>query len=193
MSSPTQSLAAAAAAGDDMALTALVKTYHERVYRFGLRVCQNAADADDAVQEAFLKLARRPDVMAHSGALYWLFRVVKTICLLPLRPLLLLLPRRKVPIHEASEAELNSSALNPEEALARLELVQAVHAAIAQLERPYREVLVMRDIEALSGDETARALGIELAAMKTRLHRARKQLRDALQAHARHNLANGVR
>jgi RNA polymerase sigma-70 factor (ECF subfamily) len=191
MSTATQGLAAAAAAGDDDALAQLVKAYHERVYRFGLRVCQSAADADDAVQEAFLKLARRPDVMAHSGALYWLFRVVKTMCLLPFRPLLLLLPRRKIPLHEASDAELHSSALNPEEALARWELVQTVHAAIAQLERPYREVLILRDIEGLSGEETAGALGLELNAMKTRLHRARMQLRDTLQARAKQRLIKG--
>lgn len=62
--------------------------------------------------------------------------------------------------------------------------MQAVHAAIAKLERPYREVVVMRDLEGLSGEETCAALGLELAAMKTRLHRARKQLREALLQHA---------
>jgi RNA polymerase sigma-70 factor (ECF subfamily) len=191
MSTATKGLAAAAAAGDDAALTALVEAYHERVYRFGLRVCRNAADADDAVQEAFLKLARRPDVMARSGALYWLFRVVKTICLLPLRPLFLLWPRRTVPLYEATETQLQSSVLDPEEALARWELVQAVHAAIARLDRPYREVLILRDIEGLSGEETAGALGLELNAMKTRLHRARTQLRDTLQAQAQQRLSHG--
>jgi RNA polymerase sigma-70 factor (ECF subfamily) len=185
--------ALAAAGGDDVALAQLVQAYHERVYRFGLRVCESSADAEDAVQEAFLKLARRPDVMASSGALYWLFRVVRTLCLLPFRPFVRLWKQRKVSIDAAAQAELRSATLDPEEALARWELVQAVHAAIAQLERPYREVLVMRDIEGLSGEDTARALGLELTAMKTRLHRARTQLRGALKAHAQQRLAKEVR
>lgn len=193
MTSAQESLALAAAAGDDAALAQLVQAYHQRVYRFGLRVCQNTADADDAVQEAFLRLARRPDVMAREGALYWLFRVVRTLCLLPFRPFVKLWQRRHVPLDEAEPTELHSPTLDPEEALARWELVQAVHAAIAQLERPYREVLVMRDIEGLSGEETARALGLELGAMKTRLHRARMQLHDALQTCAKQRLAREVR
>jgi RNA polymerase sigma-70 factor (ECF subfamily) len=65
-------------------------------------------------------------------------------------------------------------------ALERFELVRAVHAAIARLERPYREVLIMRDLEGLSGPETCALLGLELSAMKTRLHRARSQLREQL-------------
>ena len=65
--------------------------------------------------------------------------------------------------------------------LERWQLVQAVHAGIAALARPYREVLILRDLEGLSGDETCAALGLDLSAMKTRLHRARTQLRAALE------------
>lgn len=68
----------------------------------------------------------------------------------------------------------------PEEALARWQLVGRVHAAIRQLGPGYRAVLVLRDLEGYSGEETCDVLGLELATMKTRLHRARAQLRDAL-------------
>ena len=58
--------------------------------------------------------------------------------------------------------------------------VGKVHAAIADLACPYREVLILRDLEGLSGEQTCQALGLEQATMKTRLHRARAQLREAL-------------
>jgi RNA polymerase sigma-70 factor (ECF subfamily) len=61
-------------------------------------------------------------------------------------------------------------------------LVRAVHTAIAGLDRPAREVIVLRDLEGLSAEETCGALGVELAAMKSRLHRARRALREALNA-----------
>jgi len=65
-------------------------------------------------------------------------------------------------------------------ALERYERVRVVHEAIASLDPAHREVLIMRDLEGRSGEETCRALGIETAAMKSRLHRARAQLRERI-------------
>jgi len=169
----------AAANGDDQALTTLVRLHHDRVYRFGVRVCRDPYDADDAVQEAFVKLAARPDVMADHGALSWLFTVVQNACRRMLRPF----ARERTVLGDRVEAD-DAAALDasPEAALQRWELVGAVHAAISELDRPYREVLVLRDLEGLSGEETCAVLGLELAAMKTRLHRARSMLRDIIAA-----------
>lgn len=178
-----EAVLAAAAAGDDAALSQLVHAYHDRVYRFGLRVCRDGFDADDAVQEAFLQLARRPDVAKDQGALSWLFTVVKNACLRMLRPFVRerrALGERLADVDEASV--IDPAQLDPQQALERWELVQSVHAAIASLDRPLREVLVLRDLEGLSGEETSTALGVELAAMKSRLHKARAQLREALQS-----------
>ena len=178
---PHSALSGAAARGDDEALGLLVRAYHDRVYRFGARVCRDGFDADDAVQEAFVKLARRPDVMRDQGALSWLMSVVRTTCLKMLRPF-----RRerralgeRVDDGAAAEAVASTEA-DPQRALERWETVRAVHEAIAKLERPYREVIVMRDLEGLTGDEACEALGLEPAAMKTRLHRARAMLREEL-------------
>lgn len=168
----------AAARGDDEALACLVHAYHDRVYRFGLRACRDGYDADDAVQEAFIKLAARPDVMKDPGALSWLFSVVRNACMRMLRPFVR--ERRALGERIEDEQNLPSERLDPQQAILRWELVHSVHAAIAELERPYREVLVMRDLEGLSGEETCRALGLETATMKTRLHRARTKLREAL-------------
>jgi RNA polymerase sigma-70 factor, ECF subfamily len=169
----------AAARGDDEALAVLVRAYHDRVHRFGRRVCRDGHDADDAVQEAFTKLVTRPDVVNNPGALSWLMTVVRHACLRLLRPF-----RRagRLPGDYVDEGEaVASSPVDAQQALERWELVQRVHAAIATLEQPYREVLVMRDLEGLTGEETCHALGLELATMKTRLHRARGKLRQELE------------
>lgn len=172
-------IVAAAACGDDEALTRLVRAYHQRVYRFGQRVCRDDFDADDAVQEAFVALARRPDVARHSGALSWLMTTVRNACLRMLRPFL----RKSRSLEELVDAgeEVVSPLLDPQQALERWEVMRSVHAAIAALPRPYREVVVMRDLEGLSGEETCQALGLEPATMKTRLHRARQQIRELMQ------------
>jgi RNA polymerase sigma-70 factor (ECF subfamily) len=170
----------AAAAGDDDALGLLVRAHHDRVYRFGRRVCRDQHDAEDAVQEAFVALARRRDVVADTGALSWLMTVVRNACRRMLRPFAQQRRALGVPIPDEAAERVVSSALDPQQALERWELVNAVHTAIAALPRGQREVLVLRDLEGLSGEETATALGLELDAMKTRLHRGRAALRAAL-------------
>jgi RNA polymerase sigma-70 factor, ECF subfamily len=171
---------AAAAAAEDAALEALVCAHHDRVYRFGLRVCRDAFDADDAVQEAFSKLAHNRHLQAQPGVLFWLMSVVKNACRRMLRPFAR--ERRHLGERLNDTPEIASTELDPQSALERFELVRAVHAAIASLERPYREVLILRDLEGLTGPETCQALGLELPAMKTRLHRARSQLRERITA-----------
>lgn len=167
-----------ASRGDDAALAALIGTYRDRVHRYGRRVCRDGYDADDAVQEAFSRIARRPDVQADRGVLGWLLTVVRNACLRLLRP-----ARREQRVlgERCDPTDVQATLdLDPEAALARGELVRTVHAAIAALARPYREVIVMRDLEGRSGDETCAALGVSRATMKTRLHRARAQLRATL-------------
>jgi RNA polymerase sigma-70 factor (ECF subfamily) len=167
-------LALAAARGDDAALEQMVRAYHDRVYRFGLRACRDAFDADDAVQDAFVKLARRPDVMRDAGALSWLFSVVKRTCMRLLRPFV---RERRVLGERTDDEPIDERSLAPDVALERFELVRAVHEAIAALAPDERDVLLLRDVEGLTGEETAHALGVSEAAMKSRLHRARITVR----------------
>jgi RNA polymerase sigma-70 factor, ECF subfamily len=183
-----QTLLQAAAVGDDQALEVLVRAHHDRVYRFGLRVCRDPFDADDAVQEAFITLARRPDVLRDPGALSWLMTVVKNACLRMLRPF----RRARAPLADEIEGSGAAPAaqLDPEAALARWRLVHLVHRAIASLERPYREILVLRDLEGQTGDEVCAALGLSEAAMKSRLHRARAMIREKLSAWAAEDRGN---
>ena len=82
----------------------------------------------------------------------------------------------------SAATELSHEALNADEALDRFELVSRVHAAIDGLDAESRAVIVLRDLEGLSGEETAARLGLTLAAMKTRLHRARLAVRSRVLA-----------
>jgi RNA polymerase sigma-70 factor, ECF subfamily len=184
------SLVEQARSGDLAALDALVRRYHDRVYRYGLRACRDAFDADDAVQEAFTKLARRPDVVRHPGALSWLMSVVKNTCHRLLRPFARARRHLGEPSDELEQVPVADP--SPEAALARFQLVRAVHEAIAGLEPPYREVLILRDLEGLPGEEVSRQLGLTLPAMKTRLHRAREHLRRRLEPFARLGVAAPV-
>jgi RNA polymerase sigma-70 factor (ECF subfamily) len=159
-------------------LHTVLHLHHERVHRFGLRVCRDEADADDAVQEAFAKLSRRPDVLRHQGALSWLMTVVRRACLRLLRPFVR--EQRAWGQRLQDPPELPAQEPDPQQAFEREERVKAVHAALASLPPIYREVLVLRELEGLSGEETCEILGIELAAMKSRLHRARAQLKAEL-------------
>jgi RNA polymerase sigma-70 factor (ECF subfamily) len=162
--------------GDAEALTQLVRAHHDRIYRFGVRVCRDPMDAEDAVQEAFVKLSKRPDVQRHPGVLGWLLSVVRTTCIHLLRPFSRERSRLGAPIEDAET--IPSADLSPEQAIQRWELIQRVHAAVADLERPYREVIILRDLEGLSGAEVCSALGLTEAGMKSRLHRARALLRE---------------
>lgn len=171
-------MALAAARGDDAALEQLVRAYHDRVHRFGLRACRDAFDADDAVQEAFVKLSRRPDVMRDPGMLSWLFSVVKRTCLRLLRPFVR--ERRALGVRIEDDV-VDDASLAPDVALERFELVRTVHEAIAALAPDERDVVLLRDLEGLTGEETARALGVSEAAMKSRLHRGRASVRAFVQ------------
>ncbi len=153
----------------DAELTALVRTYHARVTRYGRRACASPEDADDAVQEAFAKLSRRPDVVRHPGALAWLMTTIWRMCAR-------MVPRRRF----VEVGDLAGAVPSPAAALAEFELVRLVHDAIAVLSPASREIVILRDLQGHSGEETCAALGLPLAAMKSRLHRARGELRIEL-------------
>jgi RNA polymerase sigma-70 factor (ECF subfamily) len=169
----------AAAGGDDEALRSLVQAYHDRVYRFGVRVCRDRFDAEDAVQEAFQKLARRPDVQRDPGVLAWLMTTIRHTCQRMLRPF----ARARARLGERTDDldAVASTAPGPDAALERWRLVRAVHEALTALAPAYREVILLRDLEGLSGDEVCQALGLSEAAMKSRLHRARALVRERLE------------
>ena len=168
-----------ARAGDEAALTRLVETYAPRVLRFGQKLCGTNADAEDVMQQTLLT------VMSHIGEFRgdsrfstWLFSIARNHCLkLHTRGDA---ARANEPIEAAEERVTTPLRQAPDEAVSAEQLEKALDVAVRALEPAQREVLVLRDIEGLSASEVASALGISVEAVKSRLHRARKALRDEL-------------
>jgi len=176
-------LIARTARGDKSAFAVLVERHGRAVLSVGRALGRDEAHAEDIAQETFLAALRsaatyRPGVASVRS---WLFAIARNAGRKTRRR------EREVPSETLDDAPLVDLGIAAgwgasEGALARAESVEDVARAIASLSVEDREILVLRDIEALSGDETAAALGLALAAMKSRLHRARLRLMAALRA-----------
>ena len=185
-----RSLIAASKDGDSAALDTLVRTHQDRVYGFAMRMCRNVEDAKDILQETFLGMVRSlREFREESKCSTWLYRIAANACL----------KKRRRGVHDpAPEQELSLDELMPrpdaegrkpeiadwsddaERALLRGELSGRMEAAIDRLPKEYKIVLVLRDVEGLSAEETAQAVGLSVAAVKSRLHRARVFVRREL-------------
>ncbi|MCF2526198.1 RNA polymerase sigma factor [Yinghuangia soli] len=173
---PGATLVAAAQRGEVEALTALVHGSYPHVRRFANTLCATPQDAEDAAQEALIILYRKIGMLRASGALAsWMFRIVRHECLRRTRALM-----HRAPAPDEALEDFGDSARSAEEdVLLRLE-AERVAAAVAALPADQRHVLVMRDIQGLPGRTVAARLGLSTAAMKSRLHRARSAVREAL-------------
>lgn len=177
-------LLAALRAGDKAAFAELVAAYSSRVYNVALKLLGDPIEAEDALQETFLSAYRAIGRFEGRSSLgTWLYRIATNASLMRLRK-----RREALSLDEPVELEDGASVSRqlvdwshvPEGVLLSVEARQAMDAAIAALPGTLRATFVLRDIESLSGAETAEVLGISLAAMKSRLHRARLFLRDRL-------------
>ncbi|GGN92253.1 RNA polymerase sigma factor [Nocardia rhizosphaerihabitans] len=170
---PDHQLIVAAQGGDVDSIAALVSGAHPNIQRFARSLCATPEDAEDAAQEALIILYRKIGMLRASGALAsWMFRIVRNECLRRARARL----GDHTPLPDLAVA-----ASAEDEVLRRLEAGR-VAAAVATLPADQRHVLIMRDIQGHSGRMVADALGLSTAAMKSRLHRARATVRQALQA-----------
>ncbi|MFD9885582.1 RNA polymerase sigma factor [Streptomyces alboflavus] len=168
---PGEQLIAAAQDGDVEATAALVEGSHPHVQRFAYALCATPQDAEDAAQEALIVLYRKIGMLRASGALAsWMFRIVRNECLRRARLTL----RSHGPVPDTAVPSFEDDVLR------RLE-ASRVAAAIAALPADQRRVLILRDVQGHSGRMVAGALGLSTAAMKSRLHRARATVRQALQ------------
>ncbi len=168
---PAERIVSAAQQGDTRALALLLSGSHAHVRRFARTLCSTPEDAEDAAQEALIVLYRRIGTLRATAALgSWMFQIVRNECIRRSRASL----RRSTPI-----AAVEPSA--EDAALARME-VERIVDSIAGLPPEQRAVLVLRDVQGLSGAATAQALGLSRAAMKSRLHRGRETLRSQLRA-----------
>jgi len=171
-----------ARAGSGAALEALLERHEAKLYRFARRLCRHREDAEDVLQESLLAAARGlPRFRGASSLGTWLYTIARSFCIKKRRRSVFAPPEVSLDT-EASVAAggVADPSRRPDEALEASRLEAALEREIARLERPYREVLLLRDIEGLSSAEVARVTGLSVGAVKTRLHRARARLREAL-------------
>ncbi|MGW7307304.1 RNA polymerase sigma factor [Streptomyces sp. NPDC054835] len=178
---PDERLIRAAQDGDVPSLTTVVMRSQPHVRRFALSLCASPQDAEDAAQEALIILYRKIGTLRASGALAsWMFRIVRNECLRQVRSLVAT-RRAEQPDQPGAKPDADAEPSAEDAVLRRLE-AERIAAAVSALPRDQRQVLIMRDVQGLPGRTVADALGLSTAAMKSRLHRARAALRDALEA-----------
>ncbi len=171
--------------GDSEAYGQLVRRYQNKIFRLAQHITQNREDAEDVLQETFLKAYEHLDQFQGNSKFYtWIVRIAVNQALMKLR-------RRKndksVSLDETIDTgedtivrEIAAWDEDPEQKLSREEMGDILDKAVQSLEPPYRSVFVLRDIEELSTEETAEALELSVPAVKSRLLRARLQLREKL-------------
>jgi RNA polymerase sigma-70 factor (ECF subfamily) len=173
--------------GDAQAFEEALAALQSAVFGFGMKVCGNREDAEDTAQETLLRLARQLRDFPNARALaVWLYKVAKTQCLMSRRkskfaPAHLLSLEELMPgREERSSGGPKSWEITPEEIVLRDEIRDRLQQAILALPKPYRLVLILRDMEQLETREVAEVMGISEDTAKMRLHRARVYVRNAL-------------
>lgn len=180
-----QELVARAQAGDNEAFAGLVERYQNKIYRLAKNITQNNEDAEDVLQEAFLKAYSHLDTFQRNAKFYtWIVRIAVNEALMKLRKRK---SDRTVPLDEpldTGEETVNREIAvwedNPEKRYSQEEMQQILEEAVESLKPDFRAVFALRDIEELNTEETAETLGISVPAVKSRLLRARLALREKL-------------
>lgn len=158
----------------------MAAAHKDAVYRQLIRTCGNREDAEDVLVEALLKAYQNLDRLREHGAFRaWLAQIGRRVCW-HLKAREALRPIMQLSALEEQGVQPVDAAPSPEGLLAKRQLHDLLQQAVAQLDSESRRVYVLRDLEGHSGPEVASRLGITLAAQKSRLHRARAQVRAFL-------------
>ncbi len=186
----------AAKKGDVTAFEELVRRYDRNVFRIANHITQNREDAEDVVQDAFLKAYSNLGQFQGQSKFYtWLVRIAVNEALMRLRRRR---PERMVSLDEDVKTEDDSVprevadwSPNPEQLYGQGELKDILTKTIQGLPASFRTVFVLRDVEGLSTEETAEALNLSIPAVKSRLLRARLQLRERLSKYFKQRSGDG--
>jgi RNA polymerase sigma-70 factor, ECF subfamily len=173
--------------GENQLFYELVRPYERRVFAAAMAILRNESDAEDVAQEAMLKALRAiRQFRADARFSTWLIQITVNEALMRRRKerngVMEAIDDRRDEESDYAPRDFADWREIPSEALERKEIRQRLAQALASLDRKYREVFVLRDMEQLNIQETADALGISIASVKTRLLRARLMLRDLLAA-----------
>jgi RNA polymerase sigma-70 factor (ECF subfamily) len=189
---PDVALVERARAGDNSAFEQLVRQYDRQIFRVAQHITQNREDAEDITQDVFLKAYNKLNqFQGNSKFSTWLTRIAVNESLMRLR-------KRKTSrtVSMDQEVQTEEGAIprdfadwspNPEQNYTQSELKEILDKTIAGLPPGFRTVFTLRDIENLSTEETAEALGLSVPAVKSRLLRARLQLRERLSRYLKKN------
>jgi len=182
-------LVAAAKAGDISAFNTLVNRYERKIFRLTQNITQNREDAEDAMQEAFLKAFEHlGDFEGNSRFYTWLVRIAVNQALMKLRrrrPNVVSLDEEIDTGEDMMPREIEDWGPSPAERYEQTEMGEILSKVIGDLDPSFRIVFQLRDIEQLSTEETAEALGLSVPAVKSRLLRARLKLRQRLNQYFR--------
>jgi RNA polymerase sigma-70 factor (ECF subfamily) len=186
VSADDETLAGRAAAGETAAFRTIMQRHNQRLYRMARSILRNDAEAEDALQSAYLKAFRGiAEFRGDSSLATWLTRIVINEALATARS-------RRPPLQsDGAEGALLGGevipfpsagvTLDPERAMAQSQIQAVVERAIDALPGDFRTVLVARVLEDMSVEDTAELLGLKVETVKTRLHRARRMLRQAVE------------
>jgi RNA polymerase sigma-70 factor (ECF subfamily) len=162
--------------GDAAALEDLLTRVAPAVRRFGLRMCRRPHDADDVLQDTLLNIATHLESFeGRSSFSSWVFALTRSACSRMQRGL-----KNRPTVSDDAVPEPHDDAPTPEQNATDRQIGRALVHALDGLPDDYREVILLRDVEGLTAPEAADALGISVDALKSRLHRAREALRNAL-------------
>ncbi|MBO18932.1 MAG: RNA polymerase subunit sigma-70 [Chloroflexi bacterium] len=167
----------------EIVFTELVEQYSDLAYSVAFRMLRNTEDAEDAVQEAYISAFKAlPKFRGQSKLSTWLYRIVVNACLMKIR-------RDKSRAKYIAERDFDEAIIydwknDPEDAAVNSELRSTLEKGLDLLSPDLRAAAVLRDIQGLSTEEAAEALGISKASLKSRLHRARVILRQHLGEYA---------
>ena len=198
MADADASLMAALQGGDESAFETLVGRHRERVFRLACRLVGNEADAPDVLQETFLQVHRGlPAFRGEARFSTWLFRIATNAALMlrrtrarrPAESLEQFLPEFDGDGRHAPEPADFLAAARADELLDRSVLARRAREGVERLPEPYRAAFVLRDLEELPTAEVAELLGLEPAAVRQRVHRARLMLRGYLEKYLKRRLA----
>jgi RNA polymerase sigma-70 factor (ECF subfamily) len=175
---------------DERAFNELVKTYERRVFALILRMLGNRAEAEEVAQEVFIQVFKAIGTFRGESKLStWIYRIAVNLCKNRSKYLKvrhageqdeLEAVAERLPLGEARRANVGQVE-RPDEALAGRQVEKVVQDAILELEDSFRECLVLRDVEELSYEEIEQITGLAEGTVKSRIHRARAQLREIVE------------
>ncbi len=179
-----QSLVERVKSGDEAAFSELIFTYQSRIFALAARLVSSEQDAEEIVQDVFVSLYRKiGEFEGRSSLSSWLYRITFNCALMKLRT-----RRRKDRREQLSflaKSEEGERLDTVEDHFVRVEKLKIAQEVIDSLPESFRTIFFLRDVDGLTGEETAVQLGLTTAAVKSRLHRARLMIRKRYEVYER--------